>query len=420
MNHSISLRWLRPTAGVMAALFTATACGAASSGGQSNTTPTDPGVTDKEIVFGTTSPQSGAASAYASDIKGSVAYFAWLNEKKGGVNGRKITIKIYDDGYDPSKTVQLVRQAVTQDNVFAIYQSLGTPPNSAIRQYLNDNNVPQLYVATGASKWGADYKTYPWTIGFQPDYVSEGKIYAKDLLANMPNGKVGILYQNDDYGKDYVNGLKAGLGAKANQIIAQETYEANASDVNSQVANLKNSGADVFYLVATPKFTSQALAQMAKLGWKPRVYLNNVSNQVPTIEAAIKAAGPAAGDGVISTVYLKDPANPKWDNDAAMKQYREIMAQYCQGCDPRDGNYVYGFASAYLLQKTIEKMGKDISRKNLMNVARNLNVPDDPWLLPGIKIQTGGDNQFPITQMALMTYKAGQGWVVSDTILSAR
>ena len=412
---------LRGLAVAVGALLVALACGT-TQGTTTTTTQNVPGVTDSQITIGTTQPLSGAASAYATINAGSTAYFKYLNDK-GGINGRSISYKVDDDGYDPAKSVPLVRELITQDNVFAIFNELGTPVNLATRDYINQQKVPDLFVATGSSHWGTDYKQYPWTIGYQPDYVSESKIYAKDILKNHPSAKIGILYQNDDYGKDYVNGLKAGLGDKATtMIIDAETYEANAADVSSQTASIKAKGADLFFIVATPKFAAQAIAGSSKLSWKPVIYLNSVSNQVVTVQNAVKASAPDAAEGITSVVYLKDPANSaRWGNDAGMKLYFSIMQKYCVGCDAvHDGNYVYGMSVAWVLQKVLEKAGKSgVTRDNVMNIARNMSYKDSPFLLPGINVQTSGSNQFPVTQAALEHWQ-GTGWAVDNTIINAR
>jgi branched-chain amino acid transport system substrate-binding protein len=414
-------RSLRGFALTVGALLVALACGT-TQGAPSGPAANVPGVTDSEILLGTTQPLSGAASAYASISKASTAYFNYLNDK-GGINGRKITYKVYDDGYDPAKAVPLVRQLVTQDNVFAVFNELGTPVNLATRDYLNQQKVPDLFVATGSSHWGADYKQYPFTTGYQPDYVSEGKIYAKDILKNHPNAKIGILYQNDDYGKDYVNGLKTGLADKAtSMVIDAETYEANAADVNSQVASIKSKGADLFFIVATPKFAAQALAVTSKLSWKPALYLNGVSNQVSTVLGAIKASAPDAADGATSVAYIKDPADKvKWGSDAGMKLYYDVMGKYCAGCDAvNDTNYIYGMSVAWALEQVLRKAGKDgVNRDNIMKLVRNMSYKDSPFLLPGISIQTSGSNQFPITQEALEHWQ-GTAWTVDSNIINAR
>jgi branched-chain amino acid transport system substrate-binding protein len=419
--HLIDARHaLRGAAAAAITLLLALACGT-TQGTTSGSAKNDPGVTDKDILVGTTTPLSGAASGYAPVSKGATAYFQYVNSK-GGVNGRTITYRVYDDAYDPAKAVPLVRQLITQDNVFAIFNELGTPVNLATRDYINQQKVPDLFVATGSSHWGADYKQYPWTIGYQPDYVSEGKIYAKDILKSHPSAKIGILYQNDDYGKDYVNGLRAGLGEKAiSMVIDAETYEANAADVSSQVASIKAKGADLFYIVATPKFAAQAIATTSKLSWKPAIYLNNVASQVPTIQNAVKASSPDAAEGITSTAYGKDPADrATWGNDAGMKLYYDIMARFCSGCDPNDGGYLAGMGGAWILQQVLLKAGRNgVTRANVMKLVRNMHYTDSPFLLPGITVQTGGANQFPITQEALMHWQ-GSGWVIDKDIISAR
>jgi branched-chain amino acid transport system substrate-binding protein len=410
---------VRGAAAAAAAGLLGLACGSTQGTG---TGPANvPGVTDTEITIGTTTPLSGPASAYAPISKGALAYYAYLNDK-GGVNGRKITYKVYDDSYDPAKAVPLARQLVTQDNVFAVVQELGTPVNLATRDYLNQQKVPDLFVASGSSHWGADYKAYPWTTGLQPDYVSEAKIYGKDILSKRPNAKIGILRQNDDYGQDYLNGLQQGLGSKAGSMIVDvETYEATAADVVSQVATLKGKGADLFFVVATPKFAAQAIATAAKLGWKPAIYLNNVSAQIPVIKGAIAASTPDAAEGMTSTAYAKDPGDKaKWASDAGMQLYMSVMAKYCQGCDPSDATYMSGVATAWTFQKVLEKAGKNgVTRDNIMKIVRSMNFTDSPFLLPGIAIQTSGSNQFPITQEAIQHWQSG-AWVVDNQIISAR
>ncbi|MEP7105294.1 MAG: ABC transporter substrate-binding protein [Chloroflexota bacterium] len=417
MGNTFTGSRLRGAAFAAAVLVVSLACGTTQG---TNTTPqaNSPGITDKEILIESTFPLSGGASAYATIAKGEQAFFAYQNAQ-GGVNGRKITQNVLDDGYDPAKTVALVRQIVTQDNAFAVFGPLGSPPNLAIRQYLNDQKVPQLFVATGASTWGSDYKTYPWTIGWQPDYVSESKIYSKDILKNHPNAKIGILYQNDIYGKDYVTGLKAGLADKyATMVVDEETYEATAADVFSQVGAIKAKGADLVFVVCTPKFAAQAVATMGKLNWKPVVYMNSVSNQVPTM----KNAG-AAAEGATSVVYLKDPNdNAKWGSDAGIKLFRDIMTKYCAApCDQTDGNYVYGMAVAWTFVEVLKKMGSTLTRDNLMKQARSMNFNNNAGLLPGISLQTGGANQFPLTQEALEHWSTStNAWTVDSTIINAR
>src|SRR5215472_3568848 len=398
MQTSFRHRWGRSLATAGVALVVGLACG--TSQGTPTTAQNVPGVTSNEILIGTTTPLSGAASVYASISKGVTAYFNYVNDH-GGINGRKVTYKVYDDAYDPSKSVPLVRQLITQDQVFAVFNELGTPVNLATRDYINQQGVPDLFVATGSSHWGSDYKQFPWTIGYQPDYVSESKIYAKDILY----------------------GLQAGLVSKASSMTADtETYEANAADVTSQTAAIKAKGADLLFIAATPKFAGQAIAGASQLNWKPAIYLNSVSNQVSTVKASIAASKPDAAEGMTSTVYLKNAADQaKWGSDPGMQLYMSIMSKYCAGCDAvNDGNYIYGMSVAWVFQQVIQKAGRDgITRQNVMNNARNMSYKNSPFLLPGISVLTNGTNQFPVTQEALEHWQ-GTGWVVDNTIINAR
>jgi branched-chain amino acid transport system substrate-binding protein len=402
------------------AAFTALACGTTQGNTGTTTAKSDVGITDTEIHIGTTQPLSGAASAYASINKGSTAYFNWLNDN-GGIFGRKVKYDVLDDGYDPARSVPLTKQLVDQNQVFLVFNQLGTPVNTATRPYLNEQKVPQLFVATGASTWGADYKTYPWTIGWQPDYISESKIYAKDILKNKPNAKIGVLYQNDAYGKDYLNGLKQGLGSQSNLVTAEQTYNAtDAPDMSSQIAALKDKGVDTLFIVCTPAFAISAMARVAILNWKPTIYLNSVANQLTTMRTVASRGAGAATEGVTSVVYLKDPTDSKWNSDAGMQKFKSIMSKYCTGCDIADGNYIYGAGVAYTFQKVMEKVGKNpVTRDKVMKEARNMNIADNPFVLPGITIKTSGDNQWPMTQEALEKFTNG-AWVTDSTIINAR
>ena len=357
------------------------------------------GVTDTEIVLGGTHPYSGPASAYGNIGKGIGAYFSYVNDR-GGVNGRKIRYIDKDDGYSPPQAVQLVHQMVEQDKVFAIFDTLGTAVNTAIRPYLNQQGIPHMFVATGATTWGKDAKQFPWTIGWQPDYQSEAIIYARDILTNHPKAKIGVLYQNDDYGEDYNVGLKRGLAKHENMIVKMASYETTDPSVGSQIATLKASGADTFMIFATPKFAIQAMVLAAQQSWHPVIYLNNVSAAVPFMNAASKAGGPGAVAGVISTIYLKDPANhARYAGDAGMKLYNEIMAKYLPSADKDDGNYLYGVAIAYTMCDVLKRAGKDLTRKKVMDIAANLTEKDNPWAYPGVVIHSSPDFRFPITQM---------------------
>jgi branched-chain amino acid transport system substrate-binding protein len=359
----------------------------------------DPGISDTEIVLGGTHPYSGPASAYGNIGKGIGAYFSYVNDH-GGVNGRKIKYIDKDDGYSPPQAVQLVHQMVEQDHVFAIFDTLGTAVNTALRPYLNQNGVPHLFVATGASTWGHDYQKFPWTIGWQPDYQAEAMLYAQDILQNHPKAKIGVLYQNDDYGDDYNTGLKRGLGSHQNMIVKMASYETSDPSVSSQIATLKASGADTFMIFATPKFAIQAMVLAAQQSWHPVTYLNNVSAAVPFMQAAAKAGGPSAVAGVISTIYLKDPANhARYAGDAGMKWYNEIMAKYLPTADKDDGNYLYGVAIGYTMVDVLKRAGKDLTRKKVMDIATNLVERDNPLAYPGVVIHTSPKFRYPITQM---------------------
>ena len=367
----------------------------------------DPGLSSTEIVLGGTHPFSGPASAYGAYGKGVEAYFAYVNDH-GGVNGRKITYKDLDDGYSPPQAVQLVRQLVEDDHVFAMFNTLGTPVNTAIRPYLNQKEVPQLFVASGASTWGRDSAKFPWTIGWQPNYQSESILYAQNLLKEHPNAKIGVLYQNDDYGQDYLDGLNKGLGAKKNLIVKAASYEVTDPDVSSQIAGLKAAGADTFFIFATPKFSSQALAIAAQQSWHPTIYLNNVSSSQTTMRAATTAAGAAATNGVITTLYSKDPGDPKWAADSGMKLYMEIMAKYVPGADTANGYYLNAMGVAFTMVDALTKAGKEITRRKLMDTAEHLRETNNPFLLPGIVVETTPSMRFPITQEQLVRYDNGQ------------
>ncbi len=379
----------------------------------------DPGVTDTEIVLGGTHPYSGPASAYGNIGKGIGAYFSYVNDH-GGVNGRKIKYIDKDDGYSPPQAVQLVHQMVEQDHVFAIFDTLGTAVNTAIRPYLNQQGVPHMFVATGASTWGHDYQKFPWTIGWQPDYQAEAIIYAKDILQNHPKAKIGVLYQNDDYGEDYNAGLKRGLGSHQNMIVKMASYETTDPSVGSQIATLKASGADTFLIFATPKFAIQAMVLAAQQSWHPTIYLNNVSAAVPFMQAASKAGGPSAVAGVISTIYLKDPANhARYAGDAGMKWYNEIMAKYLPTADKDDGNYLYGVAIGYTMVDVLKRAGKDLTRKKVMEIASNLNEKDNPLAYPGVVIHTSPSFRYPITQMIAAKW-LGTDWSPTGVLVDTR
>jgi len=390
-------RWSRITSGWTLAVILLSA-GRALAG--------DPGVTKDEIKIGNINPYSGPASAYGTIGKGIAAYFKKLNDE-GGINHRKINFISYDDAYNPAKALEQARRLVEQDQVLFIFQSLGTPSNSAIWKYMNDKHVPQLFVATGATKWG-DPVGHPWTMGWQPTYQSEAHAYAKYLLKEKPNAKVAVLLQNDDYGKDYLKGLKDGLGAAAaKMIIAEQTYEVTDPTIDSQMVNLKNSGADVFVNITTPKFALQAIKKAADLGWKPLHILNNVSTSIAVV---MKPAGEAA-KGIISAFYLKDYDDPQWKDDPATKAWLAWMQKYYPEGSLHEQFNVYAYCVAQTMVQVLKQAGNDLSRANVMKQAANLKDLTLPMLLPGIKINTSATDFFPIEQERLVRYD-GERWVL--------
>ena len=366
----------------------------------------DPGITPKTILLGGTSPLSGPASAYASVARGASAYFKYANAR-GGVNGRTIIYKYVDDAYNASQTVQATRQLVEQDKVFAIFNSLGTEHNEAIRAYLNQAKVPQLFVASGATTFGADFEQYPWTIGFQPSYRAEGWIYGKYLARAKPGAKVAILFQNDAYGKDLLGGLKQGIARSSVKIVAAEPYEVTATDVQSQVAKLKVSGANVLALFATPRFAIQGYVFANRLGWRPLIINNAVSSASNIMTLASEGGTNKAILNSISIVFLKDPTDAKWRNDAAVKLYRSIMARHAEGANVKDVYHVYGMAVAYETVKVLKAAGKNLTRVALMAQVRKLNDASNPFLLPGIAIKTSATERFPIEQALLQRWSKG-------------
>jgi branched-chain amino acid transport system substrate-binding protein len=364
------------------------------------------GVTATEVKIGNTMPYSGPASAYGTIGKAEAAYFKKINDE-GGINGRKINFVSYDDSYSPPKAVEMVRKLVEEDQVLFVFNPLGTPTNTAIWKYMNEKKVPQLFVATGATKWG-DPKGHPWTMGFQPNYQIEGKIYAHYILKNIPNAKVGILYQNDDYGKDYVKGFKDGLGDAAKRVIIMEqTYEVTDPTIDSQIVNLKNSGANVFFNVTIPKFAAQAIKKAFEIGWKPTHFLNNVS---ASVGATLVPAGLEASQGLISTQYLKDPTDPQWKNDKGFKDWTAFMQKYYPDGNLADAGNVYGYSVAQTVVQVLKQCGNDLSRENVMRQAASLKNFELPMALPGIKVNTGPTDFYPIEQEQLIKFD-GKEWV---------
>ena len=353
----------------------------------------------KEIKLGQTMPYSGPASAYGTIGRVEVAYFKMLNEQ-GGVNGRKISLLSEDDGYNPAKTVEQTRKLVEQDDVLLLFQSLGTPCNSATQKYLNAKKVPQLFISTGATKWG-DPKNYPWTMAFNPSYQLEARTYATYIKEHQPKAKIGVLYQNDDFGKDYLTGLREGLGDKASMIVKEVSYETTDATIDSQLATLQASGADTFFNVSTPKFAAQAIRRAYDSGWKPVQYLANVSGSVGSV---LKPAGLDKATGVITTTYLKDPNDKQWDQDPGMKEYKAFMAKYYPEGDLNDANNIYAYAAAQTMVQVLKQCGDDLSRDNVMKQAASLKDYAPNVVLPGIKINTSPDDYFPFDTMQLAKF----------------
>jgi branched-chain amino acid transport system substrate-binding protein len=373
-----------------------------------------PGITATEIKIGNTNPYSGPASAYGTIGKAIGAYFKKVNDE-GGINGRKINYITYDDAYSPPKTVEMVRKLVEQDQVAFVFQTLGTPTNSAVHKYMNQQKVPHLFVATGATKWN-DPKNFPWTIGWQPNYQTEGHIYAQYLLKNVPDAKIGILYQNDDYGKDYVKGLKDGLGEAAKKLIVMEqTYETTDPTVDSQIVNLKNSGANVFYNVTIPKFAVQAIKKAHDIGWKPLHLLNNVSSSLGTV---LKPAGLDASKGLITALYQKEVTDPQWKNDPGFKDWLAWMKKYYPEGAIDDQANAYAYLVSQTLVHVLKQCGNDLSRENIMKQVANIKDLSLPMLLPGIKINTSPTDFAPIEQEQLAKFD-GERWVLFGQLYDA-
>jgi branched-chain amino acid transport system substrate-binding protein len=391
----------------LVALVASLALGATAALAAQARTEADPGVTSTSILLGATSPLSGSASAYASVARGADAYFKYVSSR-GGVNGRRISYTIVDDGYNPSQTVQATRRLVEQDGVFAIFNALGTEQNLAVRDYLNQKKVPQLFTASGATTFGSDAKQYPYTIGFQPSYQAEGWVLGKYLARTQGAAKVAVLFQNDDYGKDLLNGLKRGMARSKSKVTAAEPYEVTASDVQAQVAKLRSSGANVFAIFATPKFAIQAYVYASKLGWKPKLTLNNaVSSASNIMQIASEGGTNKVVNGSVSIVFLKDPTDPKWQSDSAMKLYRTIMKRFAPGANVDDVYHVYGMAAAWTAVESIRKVGKDLTREGLVRAVAKMNLSSNPFLLPGIALKTGANDHFPIEQMLLQRWQKG-------------
>jgi branched-chain amino acid transport system substrate-binding protein len=390
----------------------ALALAAVASGAASET-----GVTSTQVTIGGTTPLSGPASAYQSVAKGAAAYFRYVNAK-GGVNKRKINYIYKDDAYDPSKTVDATRELVSQDKVFAIFNSLGTDQNLATRAYLNALKVPQLFVASGATTFGNDYKKYPYTIGYQPNYRAEGTIYGRYIVKHSPKSRIGVLYQNDDYGTDLLAGLQRGLGAKAGLVKSKQSYNVDDPDVQSQIAKLKAAKVNTLMVFATPKFAIQAYVYARKLSWKPLVYMNAVSSAANIMGLSTAATNKKQTEGTISIVFLKDPTDPAWRNNSGIKLYRSIMKKY-KGGNPNDVYAVYGMSVAHTFVAALQKAGKNPTRAGIMKAADSLNITNDPFLLPGISVKTSATDHFPLDQAKLQRYHDGH-WVAFGGLFRVR
>jgi len=372
----------------------------------------DTGASDTEIKIGNIMPYSGPASSYGLIGKTEEAYFKMINDQ-GGINGRKINFITYDDGYSPPKAVEQVRKLVESDEVLLVFNPLGTPSNSAIQKYLNSKKIPQLFVATGATKWN-DAKDFPWTIGWQPSYQSEAQIYAKFLMKEKPDAKIAILYQNDDFGKDYLKGTKDGLGAKASQIVLEESYEVSEPTIDSHIVKIKAANPDVLLIYTTPKFGAQTIKKTAELNWKPLQIITNVSASVGSV---MQPAGFENAQGVLSAAYAKDGADSQWDNDPGMKKWSAFLDKYMPGANKTDGNLVYGYGVAQTLVKVLQMCGDDLTRANVMKQAASLKDFEPDTLLPGVKINTSATDFAPISQLQMQRFK-GEKWELFGPIIS--
>jgi branched-chain amino acid transport system substrate-binding protein len=401
--------FLLATIGLVAAISLQSALGATRA---SESAAAVPGITKNSITIGGTFPLTGPASLYAPIPKGMAAYFNWANQRKGadgklGVYGRKIVWKYYDDAYNPANTVQLTNQLILQDKVFAVVGTLGTEPNIPIRPILNQRKIPQILVSTGASYWGLQYKQYPWTSGWQPDYIAEGIAYGRWIAQNAPTAKIAVFFQNDDYGKDYLKGLKIGLAAKRTLIVSELGYEITDTSYASQIARQKASGADTWVLLTTPTPTVRAIATAKALAWKPdQIVINSVSNTDSVMQAAARSAGADFVNGSVSSSYTKNPTNPKYANDSAVKRYRSIMARFSGGADANNTFHYYGVAKASDVIRLLYLAGKNPTRASLMAATAKMNWVN-PFLLAGIKVKTGPQDRFPISQMKLIRYNNG-------------
>ena len=399
---------------LLTAAFCALALATVASGAGAPT----PGLSSTQVLIGGTTPLTGVASAYSAVARGADAYFKYVNAH-GGVNKRKIKYLIRDDAYDPGKTIDQTRELVQQDKVFAIFNSLGTEQNQATRSYLNAIKVPQLFVASGATTWGKDYKQYPWTIGYQPNYVAEGTIYGRYVARNTPKARVGVLYQNDDYGKDLLKGLRQGLGSKANRIVSRQSYDVTDGDVGSQIARLKSARVNTLMVFATPTYAIQSYVHARKLGWRPKVFVNAVSSATNIMGIATAATSRKQTEGSTSIVFLKDPTDRRWARDPGMRLYRSVMKRFNAKGNWKDVYNVYGMSAAHTFVEALKKAGKNPTRESIMRAATHLSVRNDPFLLPGITVRTSGSDHFPLDQAKLERYHDGH-WVAFGGLFRVR
>jgi branched-chain amino acid transport system substrate-binding protein len=370
-----------------------------------------PGVTDTEIKIGNIMPYSGPASAYGMNGKVQAAYFKKINDN-GGINGRKINFISYDDAYSPPKTVEQARKLVESDEVLLIFNPLGTPGNAAIHKYMNAKKVPQIFVGSGASKWN-DPGNYPWTMGWIPNFQTEGRILAQYVLKEKPTGKVAVFYQNDDYGKDYLKGFKDGLGGHANIIVIEESYEVSEPTIDTHVVKMKSAGADVLISFTTPKFAAQTIKKAAELNWKPLQIVPSVSS---SIGAVIKPAGMDSAQGIISATYAKDATDPQWDDDPGMKEFRALMSEYLPGASLAESSTMVGYNTATSMAEVLRRCGDNLTRENVMKQASNLKNFEQGGLLPGITVSTTPTDFAPIKQLRLMRFEGNRWQLFGDVI----
>jgi ABC-type branched-subunit amino acid transport system substrate-binding protein len=394
------------------------ACGVALPGAHAGSTA-DPGVTGNSILIGGTVPLTGPAAAFASVAPGADAYFRYVNDR-GGVFGRKIRYKYVDDGFEVMRTVDQTRRLVQQDRVFAIFNSIGTEHAIAVRPYLNQVRVPHVFIGTGATTFQADRARYPWSMGYLPSFAGEGAIYGRYVAASMPRARIAVLYENTDYGKDLVAGLRRGLGRRAGRIVASRSYEITDADVNSQISQLKRSGANTFMLFATPGFAIQAFLGAHRQAWHPRTFISSVSIE-PSIMKVIRFNTSAkATAGTISMGYLKDPSSPTWNRDPAIRLYRQIMRRYLPSRKASDVYHYYGMAVAHSMVHALRASGRNLTRAGLHRAVTRLNQTNNPFLLPGVAVRTSTRNYYPIARAKLFRYSAKGQWVPFGRLLAAR